>query len=97
MSATTPIPLFPTYVELCELTFDDYQSLDAFLNANADWYLEHWQWAKSFLDYIGRNKSVHTYDRFRGEIERLLLWIFLEKKQPLDTLRKSDVLEYADF
>ncbi len=29
-----------------------------------------WGWGKSFLEYTGRNKSTHTYDRFRNEIEK---------------------------
>ncbi|MBL4899834.1 MAG: tyrosine-type recombinase/integrase, partial [Colwellia sp.] len=39
----------------------------------------------------------HTYDRFRNDVERFLLWSFIEKKKPIDQLRKSDLLEYADF
>ena len=52
---------------------------------------------KVFLTYIGRNKSEHTYDRFRNDVERFLLWSFIEKKKPIVELRKSDFLEYADF
>ena len=44
-----------------------------------------------------RNKSLHTYDRFRSEIEKFLLWTFIEKKIPIDELKKTDILEYADF
>lgn len=47
--------------------------------------------------YIGRNKSEHTYTRFRNETERFLLWVFLIKESPIDQLRKADILEYADF
>ncbi|MCW8832814.1 MAG: tyrosine-type recombinase/integrase [Colwellia sp.] len=97
MSKIIPVPLYPTYIELCELELTDYQQLNDFLMANASWCLTHWQWGKSFLAYTGRNKSAHTYDRFRNEIEKFLLWSFLIKKTPIDTLRKSDILEYADF
>jgi site-specific recombinase XerD len=59
--------------------------------------MEHWLWGVDFLNYIGRNKSEHTYNRFRNETERFLTWIFLIKKEPMDGLRKKDILEYADF
>ncbi|MCP4991202.1 MAG: site-specific integrase, partial [Colwellia sp.] len=39
----------------------------------------------------------HTYERFRNDVERFLLWSFIEKKKPIDQLKKSDLLEYADF
>ncbi len=97
MSTTTPVPLYPTYIELCELEFGDYPKLNDFITTLPKWCLTHWQWGKSFLEYTGRNKSIHTYDRFRNEIEKFLLWSFLEKNTPIDELRKTDILEYADF
>lgn len=97
MALTKPVPLYPTYIELLEFEFDDYPQLEKLFNDNDAWWLEHFNWGKSFLTYTGRNKSVHTYDRFRNEIERFLLWSFLEKQKPIDQLRKSDILEYADF
>jgi site-specific recombinase XerD len=91
-------PLYPTYVELCEMSLDEYPTIHQFINTNnEEHWLEHWNWGKSFLEYTGRNKSVHTYDRFRNEIERFLLWSFIEKQKPIDQLRKTDILEYADF
>ena len=59
--------------------------------------LQHWRWGLSFLNYIGRNKSEHTYNRFRNEVERFLTWVFMVKMKPIDTLRKQDILEYVDF
>lgn len=97
MSKTTPVPLYPAYIELCELELADYPKLDEFVTTKDKWCLTHWQWGKAFLEYTGRNKSIHTYDRFRNEIEKFLLWSFLEKKQTIDELRKTDILEYADF
>ena len=52
---------------------------------------------KFFLLTLAENKSEHTYDRFRNDVERFLLWSFIEKQKPIDQLRKSDFLEYADF
>jgi site-specific recombinase XerD len=97
MSNTIPVPLYPTHIELCELELEDYPDLHNVIKSLPTWCKVHWQWGKSFLEYIGRNKSVHTYDRFRNEVEKFLLWSFLEKKSPIDSLRKTDILEYADF
>jgi site-specific recombinase XerD len=98
MSYAKPRPLYPSYAELCELSLDDYPDINGFLDStDKPWCITIWQWGKSFLEYTGRNKSVHTYDRFRNEIEKFILWSFLIKKSPIDEYRKSDILEYADF
>lgn len=97
MSLTNPIPLYPTHAELTELVLSDYPELNNIFANNESWWLNHWTWGKSFLEYIGRNKSAHTYERFRNEVEKFLLWTFIEKKSPLDEFRKADILEYADF
>ncbi len=92
------MPLFPPYEALVELDFNDYPTLGAFLqSSDQPWRIQHWQWAKQFLVYIGRNKSSHTYVRFRNEVERFLLWLFHERDIPMDTCRKTDILLYADF
>jgi|TARA_B110000908_G_scaffold172267_1_gene238685 site-specific recombinase XerD len=97
MLLNKPVPLYPTYLDLRDFDFDDYPELDKIFLANEPWWLEQFNWGKLFLTYIGRNKSAHTYDRFRNDVERFLLWSFIEKKKPIDQLRKSDLLEYADF
>ena len=97
MLLNKPVPLFPPYVDLCEFDLEDYPELNEIFSANEPWWLEQFNWGKVFLTYIGRNKSEHTYDRFRNDVERFLLWAFIEKQKPIDQLRKSDFLEYADF
>jgi site-specific recombinase XerD len=99
MKLDNPVPLYPTYDELKTIQLDDYPKLKAFLsNTDAEsWRMQHWLWGLDFLNYIGRNKSEHTYNRFRNETERFLTWLFLIKKEPMDGLRKKDILEYADF
>ncbi|GHE82844.1 tyrosine-type recombinase/integrase [Thalassotalea profundi] len=97
MSSNKPFPLYPSYIDLLEFDFEDYPELKTLFADNSPWWLECFHWGKLFLEYTGRNKSVHTYDRFRNEIERFLLWSFLIKQQPIDQLRKTDILEYADF
>ena len=97
MLLTKPVPLYPPYIDLCDFDFDDYPELDKIFSTNEPWWLEQFNWGKMFLTYIGRNKSAHTYERFRNDVERFLLWSFIVKKKPIDQLRKSDLLEYADF
>lgn len=97
MLLTKPIPLYPPYVDLCDFYLDDYPQLDKIFSSAEPWWLEQFNWGKIFLTYIGRNKSTHTYDRFRNDVERFLLWSFIENKKPIDQLRKSDLLEFADF
>jgi len=90
-------PLYPSYNELQYIRLTDYPDLSVYLNAAESWQKEHWQWACDFLLFIGRNKSEHTFTRFRSEIEKFLLWSFLIKQSPVDAYRKKDILEYADF
>ncbi|WP_103654380.1 tyrosine-type recombinase/integrase [Agarilytica rhodophyticola] len=97
MAIPKPVPLYPTYADLKDVNFDEYPQLQQFLNSSDKWWLKHWNWGQEFLSYIGRNKSEHTYIRFRNETERFLLWVFLIKQMPMDQLRKADILEYADF
>ena len=97
MAIPEPAPLYPTYDELNEIDFNEFQELKSFLSSDEPWWLQHWKWGHEFLRYIGRNKSEHTYIRFRGETERFLLWAFLINETPIDRLGKSDILEYADF
>ncbi|MGD9170985.1 MAG: tyrosine-type recombinase/integrase [Candidatus Thiodiazotropha sp.] len=97
MAIPKPVPLYPTYNELKGFRFDEYQELRQFLESGEPWWLNHWNWGQEFLSYIGRNKSEHTFTRFRNETERFLLWVFLIKSKPMEQLGKSDILEYADF
>ena len=92
-----PQPLYPTRAELINMSLSDYPQLSGYLSTQEQWAESHWDWGNQFLRYIGRNKSEHTYVRFRNEVERFLLWAFLVKEMPIDTFKKGDVLEYADF
>lgn len=98
MPLPAPTPLFPAYKQLIELSLDDYPSLKETLNTSPNsWALTHWQWGYDFLNYIGRNKSEHTFIRFRNEVERFVLWAINVKQKPIDDYRKADIHEYADF
>lgn len=92
-----PVPLYPLSDDLAKLNLADYPELAQFLTSGPDWWRCHWSWGQEFLSYIGRNKSAHTFLRFRTETERFLLWAFLIKQQPVDQLKKADILQYADF
>ena len=97
MATPKPIPLYPVYLELCDISLNDYPQLQDKVSNMYDWQRLHWNWGKMFLEYIGRNKSEHTYTRFRNEVEKFLLWCNYVKEKPIDSLKKSDILEYADF
>lgn len=97
MTIPKPVALYPTYNELKDFRFDDYPELKQFLESGESWWMAHWVWGREFLSYIGRNKSEHTFTRFRNETERFLLWVFFVNVKPMDQLRKADILEYADF
>lgn len=92
-----PIALYPAYKQLIAIDLREYPSIKEFLAAGPSWRKTHWAWGQAFLSYVGRNKSEHTFIRFRSETERFLLWVFLYKQAPMGKLRKADILEYADF
>lgn len=97
MSIPSPQPLYPVYNALTQMTMADYPELQTFLQSGQAWRQQHWQWGRDFLRFIGRNKSEHTYVRFRNEVERFLLWVFLFCDKPVPELRKTQLLDYADF
>ena len=97
MAIPKPVALYPTYAELNDVRLNEFPELSEFLSSGSDWRKQSWLWGQEFLSYIGRNKSLHTYTRFRSEIEKFLLWSFLIKDKACDEYRKADILEYADF
>ena len=97
MAIPKPLALYPTYKELKDVQLDEFPDLVALLTNADPWKVKAWLWGQEFLAYVGRNKSEHTFTRFRSEVEKFLLWVFLIKDKPLDEYRKTDILEYADF
>lgn len=58
--------------------------------------LEDFKFAKAFLvSKCRRNES--TYNLFRGEVERYLLWSWCVNKRSVVTNRRSDLEAYIDF
>lgn len=96
MPIPQPGPLYATYQELAVLQLGDYPQLSSLLNQQK-WHPTLWQWGADFLRYIGKNKSEHTYTRFRNDIERFCLWAMLFKQSDISEYRKADILEFIDF
>jgi len=97
MAQIKPYPLYPAQNELVNMDLRDYEELVSWLSDGPEWWQQSWSWGQQFLKFIARNKSVHTYIRFRSEIEKLLLWTFLVADKPVDSLKKVDVLDYSEF
>lgn len=93
---TPPSPLFPTLKELQAFDFIEYPQLKSQLEQQP-WQWDNWQLGRDFLLYIGANKSIHTFNRFRTEIERFLLWLADVRQLALADVHKKDVLAYIDF
>ena len=59
-----PIALFPGLADFSNLAISDYPDLQSFLADGPDWRMAHWRWGYEFLNFIGLNKSEHTFGRF---------------------------------
>lgn len=58
--------------------------------------LDDYRYTKEFLSSYSK-RSQDTYDKFRGDAERLLLWAWLIQKKSVVGLRRRDLEEYTDF
>ncbi|GAB3097910.1 tyrosine-type recombinase/integrase [Aestuariicella hydrocarbonica] len=58
--------------------------------------LDDYRHTKAFLTSYSR-KSTETYDKFRGDAERLLLWAWLIQKKSVAELRRQDLEDFIDF
>ncbi len=96
-SKIKPYPLYPNFSALKDFINADYPGIDNTILKSKKWMRKQWFWGKSFLEFVGRNKSEHTYIRFRSDIERFILWSVLIKNSPVAKLKKKDILAYADF
>jgi len=90
-------PLFDTARNLidrnCELA--DYPSLTSFLDSCPDGAIEDWEKAARFL--IDYSASSGTYSRFRGEIQRFLLFLWREQGRSLQSCNEEDINAYMRF
>lgn len=58
--------------------------------------IDDYRHTKAFLTSYCR-KSTETFDKFRGDAERLLLWAWLIQKKSIIELRRQDLEDYIDF
>lgn len=79
------------------MQLSEYPVLKSLLEEEGSWQEKNWLWARDFLLYIGRNKSEHTFTRFRSEVEKFLLWCFLIHEKPAEALKKNELLDYSEF
>ncbi|MCJ8314664.1 MAG: tyrosine-type recombinase/integrase [Saccharospirillaceae bacterium] len=98
---THPFPLFDSYKRFIDADDGDYPETHILLNpifSDDQNKKQHYIWTKEYLLFIARNKAEGTFDRFRNECERFLLWCWCFKSdKSLAQLNKIDILEYADF
>ena len=66
------------------------------LNVDVDGAVDDFRYTREFLSSYSK-KSQDTYDKFRGDAERLLLWSWLIKGKSVIQLRRRDLEEYTDF
>jgi site-specific recombinase XerD len=98
MTKIKAFPIFPDYSYLLKYKVKDNPKLMRTIAAlHDDLFVEQVEYGIAYLMFVGRNKSQHTYNRFRIEIERFLLWSMLVKKESIFFLTKEQFLEYADF
>ncbi|MBV4491597.1 tyrosine-type recombinase/integrase [Pseudomonas oryzicola] len=99
--SSNPQPLFDTYRRFLELNFhqlsDELPAVCDYLTVFADeldarqGYLA----ARAFLRSYAGNES--TFNSYRTNIERLLLWSLLVREKPLLQLRRSDAEAFMEF
>ncbi|WP_271270204.1 tyrosine-type recombinase/integrase [Aliamphritea hakodatensis] len=66
------------------------------LSLGVDGALDDYRYTRDFLASYSK-KSQDTYDKFRGDAERLLLWAWLIQRKSVVELRRRDLEEYTDF
>lgn len=90
-------PLFPTLNKLQDMQPQEYPSLYKYLDHTPQGFHSYWQHTRQYLLYIGTHKSQQTFDSYRTEIERFLLWLAKVSDKPASACKKSDILSYIDF
>lgn len=90
-------PLYPAHELLKGCELHNFPDVMQFIGEGPGWRKMVWGNGKAFLLYIGRNKSEHTFLRFRSEVEKFLLWCFIVKGKDPTGFRKHEILEYIDF
>ena len=102
LTLNLPFPLFDSYHRIAAFNPDEYGETHRCLQtifAKSPEQETTWQLALEYLQFVARNKAEGTFDRFRSECERFLLWLWLknDESKTLTALTKIDLLSYIDF
>ncbi len=75
----------------------DCPDVEAFVKSiDVSGAMDDYKYTTDLLSSYSR-KSQDTYDKFRGDAERLLLWAWLIKGKSVVSLRRLDLEDYTDF
>lgn len=101
-STFTGLPLFDSAKHFNQIPRNDVfpaqsPAVELFVrNIDVDGAVDDYRYTREFLSSYSK-KSQDTYDKFRGDAERLLLWSWLIKNKSVVELRRRDLEEYTDF
>ncbi|QBY06008.1 site-specific integrase [Thalassotalea sp. HSM 43] len=80
-----------------QLFSDDNPSVELFVRSvPVDDAIDDYKYTKEFLQSKGRRNEA-TYNLFRGETEKFLLWSWLIAKKSVVQLKRRDLESYIDF
>lgn len=97
LNKTIVQPLFDSRRRFLLLPLDDYPQVNAFVKKLNEQQRLEWQHCREYLKFVARNKADGTFDRFRNELERFVLWCWQTQDLGFSQLKKIHILEYADF
>tara|TARA_R110002124_G_scaffold128157_19_gene288740 strand:+ start:37456 stop:38733 length:1278 start_codon:yes stop_codon:yes gene_type:complete len=99
--SVTLIPIFDTYAQFTQNTERQYEMDRPFLTKYLDSFNSQFD-ARSDYEAVRRflksNSRVQTtYNNYRTQVERLLLWAWLKQGKPVLGLLRSDMEEFMGF
>jgi|TARA_Y100001970_G_scaffold288569_1_gene416274 integrase len=94
-------PIFDTRAEFISCSEDQYLAdrpeLVRYLNS-FDGSVDVWGDYRAARGFLKSNSRVETtYNNYRTQVERLLMWCWLKRKKPFRELLRSDVEAFLDF
>ena len=95
MSAFSGHPLFDTATRMDSPDLSEYPTLNAFLESMPPGARQDWDAVRRFL--INYAPSAATYTRFRGELQRFLLFLWLIAGKSLSQADADDINRYLRF
>ena len=90
-------PLFDTAGRMlyCDRQLLSHPSLRAFLETMPDGALDDWDVARQFM--VSYASTAGTYSRFRGELQRFLLFMWIRRERTLPHCESNDIDLYMRF